>query len=106
MMKEPTFNWEAEDKYSEVKNFRLDVNNLYKSYNMPQTEKIAIIKNWKGRKGLQFLETLTWTEQEKCNTMEDLLTILNNKFKPQSNETIKSLQFQMLDRQLNKNTEE
>ena len=44
MMKEPTFNWEAEDKYNELKNFRLEVNHISKSYNMPQTEQIAIIK--------------------------------------------------------------
>ena len=59
IMKHPTFNWEAEDKYNELKNFRLEVNNIFKSYSMPQAEQIAIIKNRLGRKGLQFLETLT-----------------------------------------------
>ena len=42
MMKQPTFNWEAEDKYSVLKNFRLKVNNVFKSYNIPQTEKRTI----------------------------------------------------------------
>ena len=28
-MKQPTFNWEAEDKYSELKTFRQDVNNIH-----------------------------------------------------------------------------
>ena len=32
IMKQPTFNWEAEDKYNELKNFRLGVNNITKSY--------------------------------------------------------------------------
>ena len=38
LMKQPTFNWKAEDKYNELKNFRLEVNNIFKLYNMPQTE--------------------------------------------------------------------
>ena len=40
MMKQPTFNWKAQDKYSELKNVRLEVNNVFKSYSMSQTEKI------------------------------------------------------------------
>ena len=60
---------------------------------MPQAEQIAIIKNWLGRNGLQFLETLIQTEEEKCNRTEGLFTTLNNKVKPQYNETKKSLQF-------------
>ena len=28
MMKQPTFNWEAEDKYNEFKNSRLELNNV------------------------------------------------------------------------------
>ena len=38
--------------------------------------------------------------------MESVFTILNNKFKPQYNETIKSLQFHKLVRKLNENVEE
>ena len=38
MMKHPTFNWEAEDKYNELKNSRPEVNNIFKSYSMPQAE--------------------------------------------------------------------
>ena len=64
MMKQPTFNWEAEGKYNEHKNFRLELNNIFKSYSMPQVEQIAIIKKWLGRKGLQFLESLTQMEQK------------------------------------------
>ena len=41
-MKQPTFNWEGEDKYNEQKYFRLEVNNVFKSYNMPQTEKVYL----------------------------------------------------------------
>ena len=44
-MKQPTFNLKAKDKYNELKNFKLEVNNIFKSYSMPQTKHIAIIKN-------------------------------------------------------------
>ena len=45
-------------------------------------------------------------EQERCNTMEGFFKTLNNNFKPQNNETIKSLQFHKLDRQTTENAEE
>ena len=45
-------------------------------------------------------------EQGRCNTMEGLFTMLNNKFKPQFNETIKSLQFHKLSRQIKENAED
>ena len=50
MMKQPTFDWDTEDKYNKLKNFRLEVYNFFKSYNMPDIEKTALIKNWLGRK--------------------------------------------------------
>ena len=31
MMKQPIFSGEAEDKYNELKNFRLEENNVFKS---------------------------------------------------------------------------
>ena len=62
MMKQLTFNWEAEDEYSELMNFRIKVNIRFKSYGMAQAEEIAIIKKWLGRKGLQFLESITLME--------------------------------------------
>ena len=45
-------------------------------------------------------------EQERCNTTEGLFTTFNNKFKPQFNETIKSLQSFKLIRQTKENAEE
>ena len=44
IMKQPTFNWEVKDKYNEFKNFRLVVYNIFKRYNTPEAEQIAIIK--------------------------------------------------------------
>ena len=60
---------------------------------MPEAEKLAVVKNWQGRKGLHYLESLATEERETCNTLEGLFEMLANKFKPQYNETIKSLQF-------------
>ena len=75
-------------------------------YNIPQKDKLAVVKNWLGRKGLQYLETLMTTERETCSTLEGLFETLSNKFKPQYSETIKSLQFRMLYRYEDENVEE
>ena len=87
-MKQPTFNWETEDKYSKLKTFRLEVNNILSTYNTPQAEQLVMVKNWLGRKGLQFLETLTNEEKTTCSTLEGLFETLSSKFKLQFNETI------------------
>ena len=44
-MKQPTFDWAADDKYSEVKTSIQKVNNKFKSYNTHKTERVAIIIN-------------------------------------------------------------
>ena len=36
-MKQPCFNWEADNKYSELETFRLEINNILTMYNTPQT---------------------------------------------------------------------
>ena len=64
-MKQPTFNWELEDKYIELKTFKLKVNNIFSTYNTMHDEQLVMVKNWLGRKGLQFLEMLT--SEEKNN---------------------------------------
>ena len=73
---QPTFNWEAEDKYRKLKNFIQEVNNIIESYNMLQTGRITITKNWLGRKGLQFLEALKWAYKERYNTSGGLFNTL------------------------------
>ena len=40
-MKQPTFSWEAEDKYNELKTFKLEVNNILSTYNSPQNDQLA-----------------------------------------------------------------
>ena len=95
-MKQPTFDWEAPDKYSELKTFRLGVNKVLSTHNTPEAEKLAVVKNWLGRKGLHYLETLMMEESKTCNTLEGLFEMLANKLNPQYNETIKSLQFRKI----------
>ena len=55
-----------------------------------------MVKNLLGRKGLHYIESLTEGKKEACSTLEGLFNMLAAKFRPQYNETIKSLQFRML----------
>ena len=75
-------------------NLKLEVKNMLQNFNINQAEGISPIQNWLGRQGLQLLETQT--EREACNDEGDLFKILNNKIKPQYNETIISLQIHNL----------
>ena len=62
-LKQPNFNWEASDKYTEWKAFILEVRNMLSTYNVQETDKIAMVKNWLGRKGLHYVESLTEGEK-------------------------------------------
>ena len=73
----------AEDKYNELKTFKPEVNNILPTYSSPQNEQLAMVKNWLGRKGLQFIEALTNEEKTTCNTLDGLFETLNSKFRPQ-----------------------
>ena len=90
----------------ELKTFILEVRNVLSTYNAQEADKIAMVKNWLGRKGLHYLETLMATEKEVCTMLEGLFDTLATKFKPQYNETIKSLQFRKLYRLDNENVNE
>ena len=87
-MKQPVFIWEADNKYRTLKTFRLEVNNVLTMYDTPQTEQLAIVRNWLGRKGLQFIESLTHTAKDKCSTLEGLFEILTNKLRSEFNNMI------------------
>ena len=95
-MKQLTFDWNAEDKYSKLKTFRLKVSNVLSTYNTPQTDKLARVKNCLGRKGLHYLETLTTAEKGNMQHLRRPDETLTHMFKPKYNETIKSLQFRKL----------
>ena len=40
----------------------------------------------------QFLQAITLTEQETCRAVEGLFETLNNKFRPQHNKTVPSIE--------------
>ena len=86
-LKQPTFDWEVQDKYKELKTFKLEVSKVLSTYGMPEAEKLAVVKKWLGRKGLNYLETLTLAEKEACNILDGLFDMLAIKFKPQYNGT-------------------
>ena len=43
-LKQPSFNWEALDKYTELKTFKLEVNNILSTYSTPEAEKLVVVK--------------------------------------------------------------
>ena len=43
-MKQPTFDWNAQDNYSEFKTFRLEANNILSTYSTRQTDKLVLVK--------------------------------------------------------------
>ena len=106
VLKQPQFNWDVAGKYSEWKAFILEVKNVLSTYNTPEHNKIAIVKNWLGRKGLHYIESITEAEKQACNTVQGLFDTLSTKFWTQLNETIKSLQFRKLYRSEDESAEE
>ena len=105
-LKQPIFNWEAPDKYTEWKAFFLEVRNVLATYNAQEADKITMVKNWFGRKGLHYIETLTENKKEACSTLEGLFNTLATKFKLQYNKTVKGLQFRKLYRLENGSVDE
>ena len=69
---------------------------MLSTYNAQETDKIEMVKNWLGRKGLHYIESQTQGEKEACNMLEGLFDTLATKFRPQYNEMIKMLQFRKL----------
>ena len=81
-LRQSNFNWESTDKYTEWKAFILEVRNMLTTYNLQETEKIAMVKNWMGRKGLHYIKSLTEGEKERCGMLEGLFDTLAAKFRP------------------------
>ena len=78
-MKQLQFNWDVADKYTEWKAFILEVRNMICTYNAHKQEKIAMVKNWLGRKGLHYIECLTEVEKQACGTLQGLIDTLAKK---------------------------
>ena len=62
---------------------------MLSTYNAQKQDKITIVKNWLGRRGLHYIESLTEKEKWMCNTLQGLFDTLTEKFRPHVNETIK-----------------
>ena len=43
-LKQPTFDWETPDKYTELKTLKLEVRNVLSMYNISEADKVAIVK--------------------------------------------------------------
>ena len=63
-LRQPSFDWEATDKYTKWKAFILKVRNVMTTYNLQEMDKIAMVKNWLGRKGLHYIESLTGVKKK------------------------------------------
>ena len=87
-LKQPQFNWEVADKYSEWKAFILEVKNVLSTYNAQEHDKITIVKNWLGRKGLHYIESIIEAEKQACGALQGLFDTLSANFQPQFNEMI------------------
>ena len=59
VLKQPQFNWDAPDKYSEWKALILVGKNVLSTYNTPEHDKITIVKNWLDREELHYIESIT-----------------------------------------------
>ena len=105
-LKQPQFNWDVADKYTEGKAFILMVRNMISTYNASKQQKIVMVKNWLGRKSLHYIESLTEVEKQACGTLQGLIDTLAKKYKLQYNKKIISLQFRQLCRHDGANTEE
>ena len=49
------------------------------TYNTQEQDKIVLVKNWLGRKGLHYIEILTETEKQACSTLQGLFDTLAKK---------------------------
>ena len=102
MLSQPAFDWKTPDRYVELLHFEMKKANVLqtKAFNLNNKEKVPAIKNWLGREGLQFIQTLTNAEIEACKSITGLFNIKIN-LKLQHNEMIWSLQYCKLHRKEN-----
>ena len=100
MLSQPAFKWKAPYRYVELLNFEIEVANVLQAepYDLSEERKVCIIKNWLGKEGLQFIKTLNNTEKEEWKSATELLNVLKEKFRPQHNEIILTLQYCKLQR--------
>ena len=79
VQRQSTFDWKMANKYQELFNFKIEVNNIFMMNNCStqEIERVPIILNWLGWEGLRFVQTLNDEEQEKCRTSTGLFKVTN-----------------------------
>ena len=82
------------------------MSNVLSTYGIPEEKKLALVKKLARKKRLQYFEMLMPAEKEACNILDGLFEMLAIKFKPQYNESIKSLNFRKLYQLDKENVEE
>ena len=90
------FNWDMPDRYVELLNFQLEVMNILetRAYEINNEERMPVIRDWLGLKGMLLTETFTQEKKEKCKTTKRLSSVLSNRFNLYHNWIILALQNQ------------
>ena len=59
-LRQPTFDWKAQNKYKHLNNFKIEVRNIFmvRSYNKEESKTVPIIMDWLGHEGLRFIQML------------------------------------------------
>ena len=70
MLSKPAYDWKGPDRYVELLNFKMEVANVWQTqaYDLNDSEKVSILKNWLGKEGLQFIQTLANIEKGACKS--------------------------------------
>ena len=81
MISETVFNWKEPDRYVELLYFEMEVADVFQAemYALSDEGKVAIIKKWLAREGLQFIQTLIHAEKEACKSAPRLFNVLKEK---------------------------
>ena len=73
------------------------------NYTTQENGRVPIIMNWLGQEWLRSMQIMNDEEQEKCRTSTRLFIVLRDKFRPQHNKTVLSLQHFKLASEQNEN---
>ena len=75
--KQPSFDWNAPNKYLELLYFEMEVRNIpeTKMYIVTEEEEVPIIKNWVGREGSQLIQTFTIPKRSRQNSKRTVLHV-------------------------------
>ena len=76
-LRQPTFDWKAEDKYQKPCIFKIGVKNIFmtKHHNSQESKRVQIIISWPGQKGLRFMQTPNNEKQKKYRTSIGLFEV-------------------------------